>query len=83
MADRQEDAANVEIFLPTDGLLYEAEQAHCCSCECEREAKIRLELETLQLTNLNMRLEADRRQKRLDAGDLDSFEIPAPATVGP
>lgn len=73
----------VEISLPTDGLLYEAEQAHCCSCECEREAKIRLELETLQLTNLNMRLEADRRQKRLDAGDLDSFEVPAPAPVAP
>src|SRR5215208_2326851 len=29
----------VEIALPTDGLLYEAELAHCCSCECEHEAK--------------------------------------------
>jgi thermitase len=78
---------NVEISLPTDGLLYEAEQAHCCSCECEKEAKIRLELEKLQLENLNMRLEADRRQKRLDAGDLDTFEVhvvaAAPAPPGP
>ncbi|MBI1333898.1 MAG: hypothetical protein GC165_13575 [Armatimonadetes bacterium] len=73
----------VEIALPTDGLLYEAEQAHCCSCECEREAKTRLELEKLQLENLNLRLEADRRQKRLDAGDLDAFEVVAPAPPGP
>ncbi len=69
----------VEIALPTDGLLYEAETAHCCSCECEREARIRLDLERLQLENLNLRLEAERRQKRLDAGDLDSFEPPPPA----
>jgi thermitase len=64
----------VEIALPTDGLLYEAELAHCCSCECEHEAKARLELERLQLENLNLRLEAERRQKRLQAGELDAFE---------
>jgi thermitase len=64
----------VEIALPTDGLLYEAELAHCCSCECEHEAKARLELERLQLENFNLRLEAERRQKRLDAGDLEPFE---------
>ena len=69
----------VEIALPTDGLLYEAELAHCCSCECEHEAKARLELERLQLENLNLRLEAERRQKRLDAGDLEPFKVPAPA----
>lgn len=73
----------VEISIPTDGLLYEAEQAHCCSCECEKESRIRLELEKLQLENLNMRLEADRRQKRLDAGDLDSFDLVTPAPPGP
>ena len=70
----------VEIALPTDGLLYEAELAHCCSCECEHEAKARLELERLQLENLNLRLEAARRQKRLDAGDLESFEETPPAS---
>jgi thermitase len=69
----------VEIALPTDGRLYEAELAHCCSCECEHEAKARLELERLQLENLNLRLEAARRQKRLDAGELESFEEPPPA----
>lgn len=69
----------VEIALPTDGLLYEAELAHCCSCDCEQEAKTRLSLENAQLENLNLRLEAARRQKRLDAGELDPFEPPAPA----
>ncbi|HYN83073.1 MAG TPA: hypothetical protein VES88_16455 [Gemmatimonadaceae bacterium] len=69
----------VEIALPTDGLLYEAELAHCCSCDCEREAKTRLELEKLQLENLNLRLEAARRQKRLDAGEFDPFEPAPPA----
>lgn len=69
----------VEVALPTDGLLYEAELAHCCSCECEHEAKARLELERMQLENFNLRLETERRQKRLQAGDLDAFEqAPAP-----
>jgi thermitase len=66
----------VEIALPTDGLLYEAELAHCCSCDCEHEARSHLELEKLQLENLALRLEAARRQKRLDAGELDPFEPP-------
>jgi len=70
----------VEIALPTDGLLYEAELAHCCSCECEHEAKARLELERLQLDNLNLRLEAERRQKRLEAGDLAPFETLPPTS---
>jgi hypothetical protein len=69
----------VEIALPTDGLLYEAELARCCSCDCEHEARSRLELERMQLENLNLRLEAARRQNRLDAGELDPFaELPAP-----
>jgi len=73
----------VEIALPTDGLLYEAELAHCCSCDCESEAKSRLELEKLQLENLALRLEAERRQKRLDAGELDGFDTStAPADAG-
>jgi len=64
----------VEISLPTDGLLYEAELAHCCSCDCEAEAVARLEIEKSQLENLNLRLEAARRQARLDAGNLDPFQ---------
>jgi len=67
----------VEISLPTDGLLYEAELAHCSACDCEQEAKTRLELERMQIENLNLRLEAERRQKLLEAGDLHPFE-PAP-----
>lgn len=66
----------VEIALPTDGLLYEAELAHCSSCDCEREAKMRLDMERMQLENLNLRLEAERRQKLLDTGDLHPFEPP-------
>lgn len=66
----------VEIALPSDGLLYEAELAHCGSCDCEREAKIRLEMERMQLENLHLRLEAERRQKLLDSGDLHPFEPP-------
>lgn len=79
--DRKPVESGVEIALPTDGLLYEAELAHCCSCEPEREARLRLELERLQLENLNLRLEATRRQKRLDAGELDAFEPQPPAPV--
>jgi thermitase len=65
----------VEISLPTDGLLYEAELAHCSSCDCEREAKMRLEMERMQIENLNLRLEAERRQKLLDSGDLHPFAL--------
>ena len=65
------------IALPTDGLLYEAELAHCCSCECESQNANTLELERMQLENEMMKLELTRRQKRLDAGELDPFE-PAP-----
>jgi thermitase len=71
-------APKVEIALPTDGLLYEAELAHCCSCECEHEAKTKLDLEKLQLENLGLRLEAERRSKRLEAGELDAFELATP-----
>jgi thermitase len=67
----------VEIAIPTDGLLYEAELAHCCSCECESQNANTLELERMQIENEMMKLELSRRQKRLDAGELDPFE-PAP-----
>ena len=68
----------VEIALPTDGLLYEAELAHCSSCDCEREARMHLEMERMELENMNLRLEAQRRQKLLDSGDLHPFELPHP-----
>lgn len=69
----------VEIALPTDGLLYEAELAHCCSCECESQVQNTLELERMRLENELLRLEAERRQKRLESGALEPFEPPAPA----
>jgi thermitase len=72
----------VEIALPTDGLLYEAELAHCCSCDCESQVQLELEQERLRIENLNLSLEAERRQKLLDAGKLDPFE-PAPPPAGP
>lgn len=68
----------VEIAIPTDGLLYEAELAHCCSCECEAQGVNALELERMKLENEMMQLEVQRRQKRLDAGELDAFEPAAP-----
>jgi thermitase len=69
----------VEIALPTDGPLYEAELAHCCSCECESQVQNTLELERMSLENEMMKLEMERRKKRLDAGELDPFEpLPAP-----
>ena len=74
--------SRTELVIPTDGLVYEAELAHCCSCDSDREARIRLELEKLQLENLLLRLEATRRQKRLDGDELGPFEpaaAPAPA----
>jgi thermitase len=64
----------VEIAIPTDGLLYEAELAHCCSCEFESQTQNTLELERMQIENEMMKLELSRRQKRLDAGELGSFE---------
>lgn len=71
----------VEIALPTDGLLYEAELAHCCSCECESQVQNTLELERMRIENVMLQLEADRRAKRLEAGELDPFEpaLPAPS----
>jgi hypothetical protein len=65
-----------------DGLLYEAELAHCCSCDCESQVQLELEQERLRIENLNLSLEAERRQKLLDAGKLDPFE-PAPPPAGP
>ena len=76
-------APGIEIALPTDGLLYEAELAHCCSCECQHEVRDRLALERMQLENLNLRLEAARRQRRLEAGELDAFEVAEPAAAEP
>ena len=68
------------ITLPTDGLLYEAELAHCSSCEPERVAADRIALEKAKAEALKAcceaelcRLEARRRRLLLDKGDLSGF----------
>jgi thermitase len=63
-----------EVALPTDGLLYEAELAHCGSCEPARERRIQLELRKLELDIERMEQENDRRKRRLASGDLSPFE---------
>jgi hypothetical protein len=75
---------STEIALPTDGLLYEAELAHCTSCEPEMERKIELELKKLEMEIELMARENERRKERIASGDLSGFEIaPAPVPVGP
>ena len=63
-----------EIAIPTDGLLYEAELAHCSSCEPEMEKRFELELKKLELENELLARENERRLARITAGDLTEFE---------
>ena len=64
---------STEIAIPTDGLLYEAELAHCTSCEPELEKRIELELKKLELEVELMERENERRKSRLAAGELSEF----------
>jgi len=59
---RPEDTARDrrQVTLPTDGLLYEAELAHCSSCESLREAHLRIELERARLQARRDCLETER-----------------------
>jgi hypothetical protein len=68
------------ITLPTDGLLYEAELAHCSSCEPEKVAAAQIALEKAKAEALKAccdaelcRLEVRRRQLLLDSGVLTGF----------
>jgi Subtilase family len=77
------------ISLPTDGVVYDPELAHCCSCEPEREAAIhaRLEKEKAQalkacLEMQQLELELQRRRMLLQKGELAPFE-PAPVLPAP
>lgn len=63
-----------EIAIPTDGLLFEAELAHCSSCEPEMERRIELELKKLELEVELLARENERRKERIAAGDLAEFE---------
>ena len=49
-----------QVTLPTDGLLYEAELAHCSSCESLSEAHLRIELEKARLQARRTCLETER-----------------------
>ena len=69
-----------EIYLPTDGLVYEPELAHCCSCEPEREHRYHLENERFKLELALMEQEVERRKALVLAGQLGQFET-GPTTV--
>ena len=75
---------STEIAIPTDGLLFEAELAHCSSCEPEMEKRIDLELKKLELEIELLERENERRKGRIASGDWSEFEpIPQPAAVTP
>jgi hypothetical protein len=76
------------LTVPTDGVVYDPELAHCCALdpELEEAAKIKLEREQAETQKLGleiqlMALEVQRRQALLAAGTLTPFETPSPTTV--
>ena len=76
------------ITLPTDGTVYNAELAHCCSCEPEREAAITIRLEREKAEALKaclevqqLELEIQRRRLLLQKGELGSFEMAGASTI--
>jgi len=76
------------VTIPTDGLLYETELAHCSSCEPTREAEERMRVERLRQENRRMciankalSLELERQRALLKAGLLDRMALPAGADV--
>jgi thermitase len=73
------------VTVPTDGVVYDPELAHCCAQDPELELadRIRLEREQAEAQRIGlqvqlMALEVQRRQALLAAGTLTPFE-PAPA----
>ena len=76
------------LTVPTDGVVYDPELAHCCALdpELEEAAKIKLEREQAETQKIGlqiqlMALEVQRRQALLAAGTLTPFETPPPTTV--
>jgi Subtilase family len=68
------------VTIPTDGVLYETEIAHCSSCEPTREAEERIRVERLRqetrklcLETEAMELELERRRTLLRAGQLEAL----------
>lgn len=70
----QVSSRSSEIAIPTDGLLFETELAHCSSCEPEMEKRIDLELKKLELEIELLARENERRKARITAGEFAEFE---------
>jgi thermitase len=75
------------LSVPTDGVVFDPELAHCCSLDpdLEQAELIRLEREQAEAQRIGlqiqlMTLEVQRRQALLAAGTLDPFE-PSPTTT--
>ncbi len=61
-----------ELTLPTDGLLYETELAHCSSCEPVRDAETRILLEQERIKARKACLEAELLALQLEQAEMDS-----------
>jgi thermitase len=62
------------ISLPTDGVVYDPELAHCCSCDPQREAAIEIELKKKEAEVELLQTEVERRRMLLQKGELGPFE---------
>ncbi len=76
------------LTVPTDGVVYDPELAHCCALdpELEQAALVKLERAQAEAQKIGlevqlMALEVQRRQALLAAGTLDAFQLPAATTV--
>ncbi len=76
------------VTVPTDGVVYDPELAHCCAQdpELDQAGMIKLEREQAEAQKLGleiqlMALEVQRRQALLAAGTLTPFQIPPTTTV--
>jgi len=76
------------LTVPTDGVVYDPELAHCCALdpELEQAALVKLEREQAEAQKIGlevqlMALEVQRRQALLAAGTLTAFEIAPTTTV--
>ena len=73
------------VSIPTDGVVYDAELAHCGSCEPERAAAVQIGLKKAEAEALKSclevkELELERRRLLLGRGDLAPFTPAAPET---
>ena len=76
------------LSVPTDGVVYDPELAHCCALdpELDQAERIKLEREQAEAQRIGlqvqlMALEVQRRQALLAAGTLAPFETPPPPEI--